>query len=106
MAAELDEAVEAFRTRPIDGGPHTFVVADALVLKVRENGRVVGVHNLIATDVNAEGYREILGVYRVLDASSDRLPKVAEHLDAARAELLAFTAMARTPDHPAPAELP
>jgi hypothetical protein len=35
---------------------------DALVLKVRENGRVVGVHTLIATGVNAEGYREILGV--------------------------------------------
>jgi putative transposase len=29
---------------------------------------------------------------RVLDALSDKLPKVAEHLDAARAELLAFTA--------------
>ncbi len=29
---------------------------------------------------------------RVLDALSDKLPKVAEHLDAARADLLAFTA--------------
>ena len=27
-----------------------------------ENGRVVGVHTLIATGVNAEGYLEILGV--------------------------------------------
>jgi putative transposase len=62
MAAELDEAVEAFRTRPLDARPYTFVAADALVLKVRENGRVVGVHTLIATGVNAEGYREILGV--------------------------------------------
>jgi len=62
MAAELDEAVEAFRTRPLDAGPYTFMAADALVLKVRENGRVVGVHALIATGVNAEGYREILGV--------------------------------------------
>jgi putative transposase len=62
MAAELDEAVEAFRTRPLDGGRYTFVAADALVLKVRENGRVIGVHTLIATGVNAEGYREILGV--------------------------------------------
>jgi putative transposase len=62
MAADLDEAVEAFRTRPLDGGRYTFVAADALVLKVRENGRVIGVHTLIATGVNAEGYREILGV--------------------------------------------
>jgi Transposase, Mutator family len=32
------------------------------VLKVREAGRVVNVHALIATGVNAEGYREILGI--------------------------------------------
>ena len=62
MAKDLDEAVEAFRSRPLDAGPYTFVAADALVLKVRENGRVVGVHTLVATGVNAEGYREILGV--------------------------------------------
>jgi putative transposase len=185
MAQELDEAVEAFRTRPLDTGPYTFVAADALVLKVRESGRVVGVHTLIATGVNAEGYREILGVQvtsaedgagwlaffrdlvarglsgvalvtsdahpglvaaigatlpgatwqrcrthyavnlmsitpksswpwvrtllhsvfdqpdaesvvaqydRVLDALTGKLPKVAEHLDAARTDLLAFTA--------------
>ena len=60
MAKELDEQVEAFRTRPLDAGPYTFVAADALVLKVREAGRVVGT-SLIATGVNAEGYREILG---------------------------------------------
>jgi transposase-like protein len=36
--------------------------ADALVLKVREGGRVVGVHALIATGVNADGHREILGL--------------------------------------------
>lgn len=40
----------------------TFVAADALVLKVREGGRVVNVHALIAVGVNAEGYREILGI--------------------------------------------
>src|SRR6476659_3596150 len=62
MAKELDTAVEAFRTRPLDAGPYTFVAADALVLKVREVGRVVNVHALIAVGVNAEGYREILGV--------------------------------------------
>ena len=62
MAKELDTAVEAFRTRPLDAGPYTFVAADALVLKVREAGRVVNVHALIAVGVNAEGYREILGI--------------------------------------------
>ena len=62
MAKELDAAVEAFRTRPLDAGPYTFMAADALVLKVREGGRVVNVHALIAVGVNKEGYREILGI--------------------------------------------
>jgi putative transposase len=62
MAADLDAAVEAFRTRPLDAGPYTFVAADALVLKVREGGRVVNVHALVATGVNADGHREVLGL--------------------------------------------
>src|SRR4051812_45386507 len=184
MARDLDEQVAQFRHRPLDAGPYTFVAADALVLKVREGGRVVNVHALVATGVNADGHREILGlqvtsaedgagwlgffrdltargltgvqlvtsdahaglvaaigatlpgaawqrcrthyaanlmaacpksswpwvrallhsVYdqpdaasvhaqfdRVLDALADKLPKVAEHLEAARADVLAFT---------------
>ena len=184
MAAELDAQVAEFRGRPLDQGPYTFVAADALVLKVREGGRVVNVHALIATGVDADGHREILGlqvtsaedgagwlaffrdltargltgvklvtsdahnglvaaigatlpgaswqrcrthyaanlmaatpkaswpwvrallhsVYdqpdsvsvhaqfdRILDALAEKLPKVAEHLDAARADVLAFT---------------
>jgi len=63
MARELDEHVESFRTRPLDQGPYTFLAADALVLKVREGGRVVGVHALLATGVNADGHREILGLH-------------------------------------------
>jgi putative transposase len=185
MAKELDGQVADFRHRPLDAGPYTFVAADALVLKVREGGRVVNVHALVATGVNADGHREILGlqvtsaedgagwlaffrdltargltgvqlvtsdahrglvdaigatlpgacwqrcrthyaanlmaacpksswpwvrallhsVYdqpdaasvhaqfdRVLDALADKLPRVAEHLEAARADVLAFTA--------------
>jgi len=61
-AAELDELVEGFRNRPLDRGPYTFVWIDALTQKVREGGRTVNVHCLIATGVNAEGYREILGI--------------------------------------------
>ena len=38
MARDLDEQVEAFRTRPLNTGPYTFAAADALVLKVREGG--------------------------------------------------------------------
>ena len=43
--------------------PYTFVAADALVLKVREGGRVVNVHALVAAGVNADGHREILGLH-------------------------------------------
>jgi putative transposase len=62
MAKDLDAQVEAFRTRPLDAGPYTFVAADALTMKVREAGRVVNLACLVATGVNADGHREILGV--------------------------------------------
>jgi len=187
MARDLDGQEEAFRTRPLDAGQYTFVAADALVMKVREGGRTVNVHALLATGVNADGYQEILGlqvsaprtapagsrssetwspaaspgspwlpptptaawlrrsvlpcpapagnvphllrgepdvshsqsawgwvkallhsVYdqpdtdavqaqfdRILDALADKLPAVAQHLDAARTDILAFTASRR-----------
>lgn len=62
MAKSLDEAVEAFRNRPLDAGPYTFVWMDALVLKCREAGRIAGVAAVIATGVNADGHREVLGL--------------------------------------------
>lgn len=62
MAASLDEQVKAFRTRPLDAGSYRFVAADALTMKVREGGRVVKVAVMVATGVNAEGYREVLGL--------------------------------------------
>ena len=62
MAADLDEQVHAFRTRPLDAGPYTFVAADALSVKVREGGRVVNIAVMVATGVNADGHREILGI--------------------------------------------
>jgi transposase-like protein len=63
MAADLDAQVAAFRTRPLaESGPFTFVAADALTMKVREQGRVVNAVVLVATGVNADGHREVLGV--------------------------------------------
>ena len=62
MPKDLDERVAAFRTRPLDAGPYTFLAADALTMKVREAGRVVNAVVLVATGVNADGHREILGV--------------------------------------------
>jgi putative transposase len=62
MAKDLDAQVEAFRTRPLDAGPYTFVAADALTMKVREASRVVDAVVLVATAVNGDGHREVLGV--------------------------------------------
>lgn len=63
MAADLDQIVDEFRHRPLgDAGPFTFVAADALTMKVREGGRVVNSVVLIATGVNADGRREVLGL--------------------------------------------
>lgn len=62
MAKELDEMVAAFRNRPLEGGPYTYVWIDALTQKVREAGRICSVAALVATGVNAAGYREILGI--------------------------------------------
>jgi len=63
MAADLDEHVEQFRHRPLDtSGPFTFVAADALTMKVREGGRVINAVVLIATGVNGDGHREVLGM--------------------------------------------
>jgi transposase-like protein len=67
MATHLDAQVEAFRNRPLDSGHYTFVWLDALVIKVREAGRTVNVHALVAVGVNADGGREVLG----LDVASD-----------------------------------
>jgi putative transposase len=63
MAGDLDKVVEEFRHRPLDAaGPFTFVAADALTMKVREGGRVINAVVLIATGVNGDGHREVLGL--------------------------------------------
>ncbi|ASR55726.1 IS256 family transposase [Cellulomonas sp. PSBB021] len=62
MATDLDGQVAAFRTRSLlDAGPFTFVAADALTMKVREAGRVINAVVLVATGVNGDGHREVLG---------------------------------------------
>lgn len=63
MAADLDEQIDQFRHRPLDtAGPFTFLAADALTMKVREGGRVINAVVLVATGVNADGHREVLGL--------------------------------------------
>jgi hypothetical protein len=60
LAKSLDETVCAFRNRPLDAGPYTYIWVDALTQKVSEGGRIVNVAVVVATGVNADGHREIL----------------------------------------------
>lgn len=62
LAKSLDETVSAFRNRPLDGSPYAYVWVDALTQRCREGGRIVNVAVVIATGVNADGHREVLGM--------------------------------------------
>jgi transposase-like protein len=62
LAKSLDQIVEDFRTRPLDGAPYAYVTLDALVVKCREGGRTVNVCVVHAVGVNSEGFRESLGL--------------------------------------------
>jgi putative transposase len=61
IAGLLDEQVQAFRTRPLEGRyPYLFV--DAKVEKVRDGGRVARKCVVIAHAVHESGRREIIGL--------------------------------------------
>src|SRR5215213_7094310 len=61
LCADIDERVQAFLGRPIEGGwPYLWI--DATYLKSRKGGRVVGVAVIVAVGVNTDGRREVLGV--------------------------------------------
>jgi len=62
IAKQLDEVVNDFRNRPLSGHEYPFVWLDAIAIKVREGGHIVNVAVVVATGVNTDGYREILGI--------------------------------------------
>jgi putative transposase len=62
LAKSLDAIVEDFRTRPLADAPYPYLVLDALEVKCREGGRTVNVCVVHAVAVNADGYRESLGL--------------------------------------------
>jgi transposase-like protein len=61
LCAGIDGRVNSFLERPIEG-EWTYLWLDATYLKVREDGRVVSIAAIIATAVNTDGRREILGL--------------------------------------------
>jgi transposase-like protein len=61
LVAEIDERVDAFLARPIEGEwPYLWI--DATYVKAREAGRIVSTATIIAVGVNTDGRRDVLGV--------------------------------------------
>jgi putative transposase len=61
LCEEIDERVNAFLSRPIEGAwPYLWI--DATYLKVRDAGRIVSLAVIVAVGVNTDGRREVLGV--------------------------------------------
>jgi transposase-like protein len=61
LCEQIDERVQAFLSRPIEGDwPYVWV--DATYLKVRQAGRIVSVAVTVAVGVNTDGRREVLGL--------------------------------------------
>lgn len=61
LIEEIDERVNAFLNRPIEG-EWPYVWIDATYIKAREAGRILSTATIIAVGVNTDGRREVLGV--------------------------------------------
>jgi putative transposase len=61
VCAGLDEQVEAFRGRPLEGR-YPYLWLDAKVEKVRDGGRVLRKALVLAYGVHESGYREVIGL--------------------------------------------
>jgi putative transposase len=61
LCQEIDERVNAFLERPIEGEwPYLWI--DATYVKVRQDHRIVSVAVIVAVGVNTDGRREVLGL--------------------------------------------
>ena len=69
LCQELDPVVEGFRNRPL-ARRYPFLIVDALYMKARDDGRVKSRGLLIATGINDEGNREVLG-FKIADGESE-----------------------------------
>lgn len=61
LCKQLDPIVTAWNHRPLKN-EYPFLVVDAIYVKVREDGRVRSRGLMIATGINLEGYRELIGM--------------------------------------------
>jgi len=70
LCKRLEPIVHGWNERSLKDKQYPFVIVDAVVLKIREDGRVRSRAALIATGVNEDGYREVLGI-RIGDSESE-----------------------------------
>ena len=61
LCGEIGDKISSFLDRPLEGD-WPYIWLDATYLKVREAGRIVSVAATIATGVNTDGRREVLGM--------------------------------------------
>ena len=61
LCEEIDERVQAFLNRPLEGD-WPFLWIDATYVKLREGGRIISMAVIVAVAVNTDGRREILGI--------------------------------------------
>ena len=69
LCQNLDPIVESFRHRPLERH-YPFLIVDAIYMKARDDQRVKSRGFLIATGVNDEGNREVLG-FEIADGESE-----------------------------------
>ncbi len=91
-AAELDEMLEAWRTR--DLGRYRYIVLDARYEKVRQGGQVLDAAVLIACGIDAAGNRDVLGCsvslseaevhWRAFNVATERSGSVRSRVDRER----------------------
>jgi len=62
LCKNLDPIITAWNSRPLREKSFPFVIVDAMVIRVREEGRVRQRSVLIAVGINEDGYREVLGL--------------------------------------------
>src|SRR3954452_23735057 len=61
LCGEIDERVQTFLTRPLEGD-WPYVWLDATYVKVRQAGRIVSLAVIVAIGVDGDGRREVLGM--------------------------------------------
>lgn len=80
MAKELDEQVEAFRNRPLNGNRYPILWVDALYEKVRYDGHVVSMAIQVVCGVNEQGAREVLAIEPMLEESRESYTQLFDKL--------------------------